>query len=227
MKTIVSICACLIFPALLFSASLTLEGSYTCGWTSSSAKTFRGTLESKESNSYSGDIMAPWNGKPETYRGDVTIKGNSISGKFVLQSQRRTFTFSGEMSGGGFKGDALEGGSKVGVLDMRISGGAGAGGYDYTALVSEAVSSNTGIKKGKVEELFENKGVNKTDVIAVCAAAEITGGDTGELYNKRKKFNTNFEFLRELKLDKESKTKLDALTEKIKNAVEDGKKKKK
>ena len=184
-------------------------------------------MQSKESNTYEGDISAPWNGKPQTYSGTLTVNGNAISGTFVLQSQKRTFTFSGEMSGGSFKGDAKEGGGKVGVLDMRISGGAGAGGFDYTELVSEAVSGNTELKKAKVAQLFNNKDAARNDIIVVCAAAEIISGDPAELYKKRKEFNTNFEFLRELKLDKDTKAKLDALVEKIKDAVETGKKKKK
>jgi len=45
------------------------------------------------------------------------------------------------------------------------------------------------------------------------------------LFKKRKKVNTTFEFLADLKLEKEAKAALDALIKKLKNALEEEKKK--
>ncbi len=214
-------------PFMLLSAEVSVEGTYTTSFQSSSAKTFSGKLQSKGGGAFEGDIIAPWNGKPVTYTGALTLNGSSISGKFVLTAQRRTFSFSGEVSGGNFKGDAIENGKSVGKLDLRFSGGEGgsAGSIDYAPLTAAAVSANTGIKKETVEELFKDKRADKNEIIAACAAAEVSGGDVLGLYKKRKKVNINYEFLKDLGFDKEQKTKFEELVGKIKKIIEDKKNK--
>ena len=228
MKNMINACVLAAVPFMLFSADISVEGTYTTSFQSSSAKTFSGNLQSKGGGAFEGDIIAPWNGKPVTYNGTLTLNGSSISGKFVLTGQKRTFSFSGDVSGGTFKGDAIENGKAVGKLDMRLSGGeAGAsGGIDYAALTAGAVSANTGIKKETVEEFFKDKRADKNEVIAACAAAEVSGGDVSELYKKRKKVNINYEFLRDLGFDKEQKAKFEELVGKIKKEIEDEKNKK-
>ncbi|OGF48669.1 MAG: hypothetical protein A2044_08000 [Candidatus Firestonebacteria bacterium GWA2_43_8] len=225
MKKILLIIIGSLFPAVLMAGTLTIEGTYTCQWQSSTPKAFKGTLESKGSD-YEGDIDAPWNGKNEVYNGKLSNSGGSYSGSFVMQSSRRKFSFSISSSGGSC--DVFEGRSKVGVLSVRFSGGSmGAGGYDYSALVSEAVGKATSISEEKVLALFEKKGSSKDDIIAVCAVAEVTQGDMDDLYKQKKKVNTNYEFLRDLKMDKETSTKVNDLIKKIKEGVETGKRKKK
>ncbi len=227
MKRIINACVVAAMPFMLVSADISVEGSYTTSWQSSSAKTFNGKLQSKGGGAFEGNIIAPWNGKPETYAGSLTLNGSSISGTFVLTRQKRTFSFSGDVAGGSFKGDAIENRKTVGKLDMRISGGEGgaSGGIDYAPLTAAAVSANTGIKKETVEELFKNKRADKNEIIAACAAAEVSGGDVSELYKKRKKVNINYEFLRDLGFDKEQKAKFEELVGKIKKIIEDKKNK--
>ncbi|MFH1074408.1 MAG: hypothetical protein V1752_04890 [Candidatus Firestonebacteria bacterium] len=226
MKKIIITVFSLLIPVILNAGSVTIEGSYTCQWQSTSAKTFKGTLESKGSD-YEGDIIGPWNNKDEVFRGKLSNSGGGYSGDFIMQSTRRRFTFS--VSSGGGPCDVFEGRSKVAVLSVRFSGGSmgGAGGFDYSELVSKAVVSATNISEEKVLGLFEKKGSSKDDIIAACAVAELTRGDLDELYKKKKKVNTNYEFLRDLKLDKETTAKVNDLIKKIKAGVEEGKKKKK
>ena len=228
MKNLLNACVMAVVPFLLVSADISVEGTYTTSFQSSSAKTFSGNLQSKGGGVFEGDLIAPWNGKPETYAGSLTMNGSSLSGKFVLTRQKRTFSFSGDVSGGSFKGDAIENGKTVGKLDMRLSGGEGgaSGGIDYAALTAGAVSANTGIKKETVEEFFKDKRADKNEIIAACAAAEVSGGDVSGLYKKRKKVNINYEFLRDLGFDKEQKAKFEELVGKIKKVIEDEKNKK-
>jgi len=128
--------------------------------------------------------------------------------------ERKLFALSGEVAA---------------VFEGKVSGGAGgsalAGFPDNFEAVARAVSKNTGIAGEKLLGLLKNKGVSKEDVIAVCAAAEITKAEPEELYKKRKKVNTAFEFFYELKLDKAAKATLDALIKKIKTSAEEENKK--
>ena len=231
MRKVTVIAVYALFACNLQSASLSFEGSYTTNWKSSTPYTFQGTLSSKSDTEYEGEVTAPWNGKIEKYVGTITGKvGGTLSGDFIMSSTKRHFKFTINPSGGNYRGEVLEGKSKVGVLDARVSGGAGGfsgggGGVDYSELVSEAVSKTTSISKEQVLELFKNKG-SKDDVIAVCAAAEVTKGDMTELLKKKKKVNTNYEFIKDLNLDKETKSDVDALIKKIKAEMEGGKKKK-
>ena len=228
MKSIIKACVMSAIPFMLFSADISVEGTYTTSFQSSSAKTFSGKLQSKGGGVFEGDIIAPWNGKPVTYTGNITLNGSSLSGNFVLTAQRRTFSFSGGVSGGSFKGDAIENGKTVGKLDLRFPGGEGgaAGGIDYAPLTAAAVSANTGIKKETVEELFKDKRADKNEIIAACAAAEVSGGDAAELFKKRQKVNINYEFLRDLGFDKEQKAKFEELVGKIRKEIEEEKNKK-
>ena len=231
MRRIAAIVLSALFVSGLHAASLSIEGSYTTNWKSTSPFTFKGTLNSNSETEYEGEVIAPWDGQPEIYKGTITGKPGRgpLSGEFVNTKRRRTFTFTINQSGGNYRGDALEGGKKVGVLDVRVSGGfsSSSGGVDYSELVSEAVSKSTGISKDDVLELFKIKGINKDDVIAVCAVSEVTKGNLDELYKKKKKVNTNYEFFKELNLEKEVKASVDDLVKRIKAAVEDEKKKKK
>ncbi len=228
MKSIIKACVMSAIPFMLFSADISVEGTYTTSFQSSSAKTFSGNLQAKGGGTFEGDIIAPWNGKPETYAGSLTLNGSSISGKFVLTRQRRTFSFSGDASAGSFKGDAIENGKTVGKLDMRLSGmeDGTSGGVDYAVLTAGAVSANTGIKKETVEGFFKDKRADRNDIISACAAAEVSGGDAAELFKKRQKVNINYEFLRDLGFDKEQKAKFEELVGKIRKEIEEEKNKK-
>jgi len=215
----------LLLPVLLPGATLTMEGTYTCQWQSSSPKAFKGNLESSGAD-YVGDILAPWNKKDEIHTGKLTSSSGNYSGDFIMQSSKRRFTFSISTNGGSC--DVFEGRTKVGVLNIRFSGGSfGTGGFDYSELVSAAVSKNTEISKDKVLALFEKKGSTKEDIISVCAVSEVIQGDLEDLYTKKKKVNTNYEFIKELKMDKETAGKVNELIKKIKDGVEAEKKKKK
>ena len=233
MKKAMVLSLVLLFVSSLSAGQLTIEGTYTTSYKSKVPNyTFKGTLSSTGETEYEGEITAPWDGQNKTYKGKITGKpgSGSLEGSFILTGTKRNFTFTIDQNG---RGDALENGKKVGVLDAKVSGGgsaassAPAGGVvDFSDQVSEAVSKETSISREKVLELFKNKGVTKADVIAVCAAAEITKGDLEALYKKKKKVNTTFEFLYDLKLDKEAKTGVDSLIKKIKAALEEKNKKK-
>lgn len=216
---------CAMFPVILSAGSLTIEGSYTCQWNSKSPKTFKGTLEAK-SDDFEGDVLAPWNSKDEVYRGRISKSGGNYEGEFVLLSQKRTFKFS--VPAGGGTCDAFEKGSKVGTLSMKISGSSEGttAGPDFAGLVAFAVNKKTGISGEKVLELFAKKRGSKEDIIAACAVSEITGDTPEELCKKKKKYNTNYEFLRELKLDKEKTAKVNELIKIIKEEIEKEKKNK-
>ena len=114
----------------------------------------------------------------------------------------------------------------AGEVEVKVSGRKASVGSDTAEQTATLVSENTGIAKEKVFELLKTKGIKTEDVITVCAAAEITKAEPEELYKKRKKVNTNFDFLSDLKLDKEAKAKLDALVKTIKGSIEEKKIKK-
>ncbi|GEM_PF-1851310 len=223
-----------LFVSCLYAGQLTVEGTYTTSFKSNTPYTFKGTLSSKSDTEYEGEITAPWNGKDQFYKGTISGKpgSGSLAGDFIMTSSKRHFTFTINPGGSNYSGNALEGGKIVGVLSVRVSGGessaaASSSVPDISEAVAEAVSKQTGISKETVLELFKNKGISKDEVIAVCAAAELTKGDTAELYKKRKKVNTNFEFLYDLKLEKDTKASVEALIKKIKAALEEEKNKKK
>ena len=148
-----------------------------------------------------------WAGSSNTLRSDEARKGGEIFAVGWQEREKKLFDLAGE-------------------ADAKLTGGASSKTSDSSGPVAEAVSKNTGIPKEKVLELLRNKGTNKDEIISVCAAAEITKGDPDELYKKRKKVNTNFDFLSDLKLDKEGKAKLEALIKTIKGSIEEKKLKK-
>ncbi len=148
-----------------------------------------------------------WDGSARALRAEESQKGEEWFALGWQERERKLFALAGE-------------------ADAKLTGGASSKTSDSSGPVAEAVSKNTSIPKEKVLELLRNKGTNKDEVISVCAAAEITKGDPDELYKKRKKVNTNFDFLSDLKLDKEGKAKLEALIKTIKGSIEEKKLKK-
>ncbi len=110
-------------------------------------------------------------------------------------------------------------GEVANIIDGNSSGGAvhsaSSAGVDFP----EIISQNTGIAKESILELLKNPGISNDDILAVCAAAEITKSDLNELYKKRKKENTNYDFKNSLNLQDGEKTALEVLIRKLKAAV--------
>ena len=154
-------------------------------------------------------------GKKIKYGGEATIpiqveeskKGQEWFALGWLEREKKLFALAGE-------------------VDVKVSGRKASVGSDSPEQAAIVISNNTGIAKEKILELAKNKGIKMDDVMIICAAAEITKAEPEELYKKRKKVNTTFEFILDLKLEKAAKASLDALIAKLKTALEEEKKKK-
>ncbi|OGF50583.1 MAG: hypothetical protein A2044_02940 [Candidatus Firestonebacteria bacterium GWA2_43_8] len=109
-------------------------------------------------------------------------------------------------------------GGRTWAYRLKKGTGSGASSTDNEAVI-KAIREATGIEYEKVSELFNEKGSAKESVIAVCAAASITGLELKELHKSRKKVNTTYEFLNSLNMDPETKTKVNDLTKKIKDDI--------
>ena len=110
-------------------------------------------------------------------------------------------------------------GEAANIIDGNTSGGAVRGASSAGVDFPEVISQNTGIAKESILELSKNPGISNDDILAICTAAEITKGNISELYKKRKKVNTNYEFINNLNLEKEEKAAFDALLKKLKAEV--------
>ena len=110
-------------------------------------------------------------------------------------------------------------GETANIIEGNISGKAARSSFSTGVDYPEVISKNTGIAKEKVLELSKNPGISNDDILVICSAAEITKGNISELYKKRKKVNTNYEFINNLNLEKEEKAAFDALLKKLKAEV--------
>ncbi len=154
---------------------------------------------------------------------------NAISGKKQLTWEKSKARFAEEMKKGRewwYASDWKDRDRKLFALAGEVesvlggkspvaAGGNSSGDIDYP----EIIGNNTGLAKEKIIELLKNPGIKNDDVIVLCAAAEITKADTAELYKKRKKVNTRYEFVNDLNLKNEEKAEFDALVLKLKSAV--------
>jgi len=151
-----------------------------------------------------GKNMPPFVNEVNKIAVEEATKGKEWYSAGWQEREKKLFSLAGEVAN---------------ILEGNVSGGAARSASSMGVDYPEAISKNTGIAKENILELSKNPGISNDDILAVCTAAEISKGDLKELYKKRKKENTNYDFVNSLNLEKEEKAAFDALLKKLKAEV--------
>ena len=231
MKKIAATFLFLFLTGTAFGFQVTIDGTYNSKpWPNDRPNVITGGVDSKGNNVWEGELKSDYKGKVYTYKGTLTgnLESGTVKGNFEMAGYKRIFTFEAQASGGTLTGNIKEETKgrtgNVGDLNIKLSGIPKGG--ENPEMLADVISGLTEVDKEKILELFKSN-ATKDNIISSAAAASVSKGDFDELYKKKKRINTNYEFLKELKLDKDAAKEVNDLIKKIKEGIEKEKKKKK